>query len=176
MTRQRLTVLPSLPSRARGGWASILVILIVVVIIMIVLLNGILSQDPHTQVTQANKETERTREAACAMNRRAVETNLIPWQINHMGETPSVETLRELVHGNTCPSGGVFLMAKDGTVFCTKHLPPPAGEMKNLIKLYEPTPTPTPASSETLPPDMTIDTLLRDAGTTPTATPAPISE
>ena len=134
--------------RARGprGYA-ILVLLIVIVVILILTLKGPLSTDPQTQVTQAQTYIERSAEAACAINRQTVYTQVINWQTLHPGETPSPNVLSDLVGGTTCPRGGVFYMGKDGTIYCTEHKPPPDNELKALIVLNPPTPESTPAAT-----------------------------
>ena len=159
------------PPGARRGYVGIIVLLVVVVVVMLLLLSGPLSTNPQTQTTQAQAELGKARGAACSINRHAVEANLINWQIMHSGEKATPQILENLVYGHGCPDGGIFYLGKDGHIYCTKHDPPPASEMKDLIEMVQPTPSPTPASSNTLPPDLLTPTPTPTP--TPTATPTP---
>ena len=157
----------------RRGVVGVVILLIVIAVIFILLLNGELSRDNPGGVTTAIKQIDDAGSAACGINRNAVATNLVMWDANHGGEKATIQQLRDMVGGQTCPRGGVYLLGKDGKIYCTVHHPLPPAEMKEALALTLAQPVLTPVSSNTLPPDMmTTQTLATPTPkTTPSAAP-----
>jgi hypothetical protein len=66
-----------------------------------------------------------SQDAACQMNRLALEKMLVTWSATHPGETPTLEALkRDQVVFQPCPEGGQFEL-RGNKVFCTLHDPAP---------------------------------------------------
>jgi hypothetical protein len=129
-------------NQANYGY-SVIILLVVVVIIMIVLLTGPFKSDPVTGITQAQNQIDRSADAACGMNRGTIKTYVTTYQLYNPGAAPTLGMLAK-VNGNLpqCPRGGIYLIGQDGTVYCTKHAPPPAQELERLMKQIPATPTP----------------------------------
>lgn len=147
--------------RLRGGTAGIVVMLIVLIVIMFGSLQYFTDNQPQQQVTTGIRDIERSADVSCTANRNAIKTNIVTWQVNNAGEPLRLDELRRQTSLPNCPRGGVYLLGPDGTIYCTKHFPPPAAVMQQLISLTTPTPVPTPFTSPT------------PFGSGPVATPPP---
>ena len=124
---------------------SVIMLLVVVVIIMVVLLVGPFKNDPVTGVNQAVNQIDRSADAACSINRDTIKTYVTNYQLYNPGPAPTLGLLKKINSGMPeCPRGGIYLIGQDGTVYCTKHFPPPAQELQRLMKQIPVTPTPLP--------------------------------
>jgi hypothetical protein len=120
------------------GGAGILGLLIVFVIIMILMLKGPFERDPVTQVRTGVQQIDRSRDAACAANRKTITTNVTQMAVGDMGRTPPPDKIRKMVHQYQCPGGGVYRMDGEYLVFCTEHFPPPANIIQSLMEISAP--------------------------------------
>jgi hypothetical protein len=134
------------PGQTRRGGAGLIGLILVMLIVMIVILSGPFHQDPATQVTQAQTQLDRTGEVSCEQNRNALRTNLIAMQAANPGMTPNMAILRKVMGPaiTQCPRGGVYAIGPDGTVYCTRHFPPPPAVLAKIGPVETATPTPQP--------------------------------
>ena len=160
----------SFPSYHRLGYGGVIILLVVVVIIMIVLLSGPLSKDSKTKVTQAQLYTDRSADSACLMNRTGLKTQIVQFQTMNPGIPLSTELLRKKINFPQCPRGGIYMVGQDGTIYCTKHFPPPIQELQNSVPR---TPAPTPQSAVApMPSDAEAPGTVPPATQPPAAMPA----
>lgn len=125
----------SMNHSSRGS--SILAILIVIAIILVIVMAGPMDFVPETQVTQAQNNIEKSADAACAVNRNSIRTDLTQMVILNNAQMPDIETLRQRFR-QTCPRGGAYMLDPDSReLYCTQHYPPPAQLLTKLVTLRE---------------------------------------
>ena len=110
--------------RERGFY--IIGLLIVLAIIFILYGKQLL---PDKQGPGALTYIDRSKGSACMVNRTTLGTTIAAWQISHPGQKPTIEAMAG--SGSSvpnCPQGGTYSIGDDGTVYCSKHFPPPAAE------------------------------------------------
>ena len=120
------------PGQSESGY-YIIGLLIVIVIILVLMKSGPLEQDPVSGVTQYQTNIDRTETSVCGNNRKAVETNIVSWQIANSGQKPNMEALKRKYTTLHCPGGGVFTLGEDGHIYCTVHDPPPIEELQKQV-------------------------------------------
>lgn len=124
-------------------------LLLVLLIIIVLMLKGPFGpgSDTKSQVTTAQMSLNRANTSVCASNRLTLQTNLINWRMTHLGETPTIEKIRQSgINISSCPHRGAYLLGPDGAVYCTEHNPPPAEQLSQMITLTA-APTPVPTST-----------------------------
>jgi hypothetical protein len=141
----------------------------VVLIILIVMLSGPFSKEPKTQLTQAQVYTDRSADSACSMNRMGLKTQIVQFQTMNPGIPLSTELLRKKINFPQCSRGGAYMIGQDGTVYCTKHFPPPIQELQNSVP-QTPAETPQPATM-LMPPAAGTSGNVPPATLPPAATP-----
>jgi hypothetical protein len=115
--------------RVRGsvlGGIGILGLLITVAIILY-LASKEFQSDPATGVSTQKMAMDRSKGAACSMNRQTLSLGVTRWAINHPGETPTVEALQQAgISVPRCPQGGEYIFVPNSqNIYCTVHDPPP---------------------------------------------------
>lgn len=99
---------------------SLLMALVIIMILMGHYLGGDKEQPKPDPLTYIDKG----KSTACIANRNQIETNIQMWLINHPGETPTIEKLRQSGYSvPQCPEGGVYTIKPDGKTICSKHSP-----------------------------------------------------
>jgi hypothetical protein len=121
------------PSHPLAGYVGVIALLIVVVIILAVMLNGHFAQDPKTKLPQAELYIDRSADTACSLNRTNLKTQVTQFQTMNPGAPLSTEILKRKLSFPQCPKGGAYMIGADGTVYCTKHFPPPIQELQNSM-------------------------------------------
>lgn len=119
----------------RLGGAGMLGLLIVFVIIVVLLFKGSFEKDPVTQVRTGMDQIDKSRVAACAVNRMAINTNVAQMAVGNGGRTPPLDQIRRRVHQFRCPGGGVYRMDEEYLVYCTEHYPPAASIIQSLMRI-----------------------------------------
>jgi hypothetical protein len=126
------------PSRTKRGFVSLIGLLIVLVIIFYLVEEGYFKKNPATGKTQADTYIDRGKEAACSVNRRAIEAQIAESSSVGGGQLPSANILRAKL-GSTyhCPGKGKYQIDTQGNVYCTEHDPAPESAEGSVIALQE---------------------------------------
>jgi len=147
------------PSRPKGF--TFIGILIALVIIMI-LAGNYFKKDEETEKMYVQTQLDKSRNAACAVNRQTLGAHITSWTISHPGEVVTVEKLRrDRINVPRCPSGVEYEIGTDGTVYCPEHYPAPthprAESMSQIGSIQ-------PGSSSGAPAAATLDRVQRQLG------------
>ncbi|MBN1900212.1 hypothetical protein JW926_02660 [Candidatus Sumerlaeota bacterium] len=100
-------------------------ILLALVIIMI--LGGYyFKKDEISQTSYVETQLDKSRSAACAVNRQTLSAHVASWSISHSGEQITVEKLRrDGINVPRCPDNVDYEIGSNGEVYCPVHYPPP---------------------------------------------------
>jgi len=112
--------------RRRGQRGFYLLGLLLVLAIIFIVYGDRLFPDRNTGVSQYQDQVDRSKSAACSVNRDSAAAMIAMWVASHPGEEPTVEKLRQ--SGTSipaCPEGGVLSIGPDRRLYCSKHEPPP---------------------------------------------------
>ena len=107
--------------RKHNGGFYLIGLLIALLIIMI-LTGKYMSGDRERGVPPAQTNIDKSKSAACSANRMQMQTQIQMWSINHLGETPTVEKLRQAnINVPRCPAGGEYYITPKGDILCSVH-------------------------------------------------------
>ncbi|NQU43152.1 hypothetical protein HQ520_07690 [bacterium] len=109
-------------------------LLIVLAIIAILTYKQLAPEEKANQVNMATMSINRSKNTACNVNRNLVQNQISMWEINHLGEKPTLDKLQQGTSSvPSCPEGGQYTIGADGrTVYCSIHNPPPDEPSQNL--------------------------------------------
>ena len=120
----------------------LLVVVGIMLLLMLKFMGG--GDGPQKEVSSAVTNIEHSADIACTSNRNVIKADLTMWQVNNPGEPMKLDEIRAKLNLPTCPRGGAYLLGPDGAVYCTKHFPPSAALMQQVMALNTPVPTSTP--------------------------------
>jgi len=109
----------------RSKGFTLIGILIALAIIMI--LGGYyFKEDELTEKNYVDTQIDKSKVAACSVNRQTLSANITAWTIQHPGENVTLEKLRNARYTvPRCPEGHDYIIDNDGNVYCPVHNPPP---------------------------------------------------
>lgn len=111
--------------QTRSSGFTFIGILLALVIIMI--LGGYyFKKDEITEKTYVDTQLDKSRNAACAVNRQTFSAHVASWSISHPGEKITVEKLRQdKVNVPRCPDNVDYEIGSNGEIYCPVHNPAP---------------------------------------------------
>lgn len=69
---------------------------------------------------------DRSKVAACSVDRSTLTTTITTWGMSHPGQAVTIENMRNSgTNIPTCPEGGTYEIGPDNVVYCSKHFPRP---------------------------------------------------
>ena len=96
--------------------------LLIALVIIMILVGYQMGGNKKENLPPAKTQIDRGKAAACTANRRALETQIQMWMIQHPGETPTIEKLKQArISIPRCPAGGTYSITPEGKVVCSIH-------------------------------------------------------
>ncbi len=98
--------------------------LLLVLLIIMILTGKQLGKDKDTGESIAEHTKSRAGKSACLANRNAFKTNIATWEIDHLGEKPTIEKMKiARIRMPRCPDGGTMDFGEGSKLVCSFHLP-----------------------------------------------------
>jgi hypothetical protein len=100
---------------------------ILMALVIIMILGGYyFKKDDLTQKTYIDTQLDKSRSAACAVNRQTFSTHITSWTIMHPGEKITIEKLqRDKINIPRCPDNVDYEIGSNEEVYCPVHDPAP---------------------------------------------------
>lgn len=101
--------------------------ILLALVIMLILGGQYFKKDEETEIMYAQTQIDKSKTAACSVNRQVLSAGVTSWTIMHAGEEVTLEKLRrDKVSVPRCPDGVDYIIGSDTEVYCPIHYPPPA--------------------------------------------------
>ena len=116
-------------NRSKG---FVIIGILIALAIILILTGHYFTKDKETEVMYYQTQIDKSKSAACAVNRQQLSASITAWSISHPGEEVTPEKLRRDRYSvPRCPGNVDYIIDTDGHVYCPIHFPPP-GQKKPL--------------------------------------------